>query len=274
MEKFRLERTPGSHPVLLLLRADLITNSDQVADSLPHWLMKICRDEGSSLFLGGLFWHWPALTMKNFFLLSGQSSCDLCLMSFCWALLRKVWLCLLLKTEGAFPTGNERLLCSSRCLSICKINKPSSPDLFSYFVSRQKLENMMFVRYVSRSFITEKKNKKMRLMRTLQSEIYMKFKYKNRTVYKTDLSLRILYKQNNVLIIKETLKYTKTWPYSKFTQYVYNSLMLTETMQQGMWKDLADEISIFLCCKHKINLDLGVHLKHNSYFIYCDSPFP
>lgn len=47
-------------------------------------------------------------------------------------------------------------------------------------------------------------------MRTLQSEIYMKFKYKNRTVYKTDLSLRILYKQNNVLIIKETLKYTKT----------------------------------------------------------------
>lgn len=111
-------------------------------------------------------------------------------------------------------------------------------------------------------------------MRTLQSGIYMKFKCKNRTVYKTDLSLSILYKQSNVLIIKETLKYTKTWPCSKFTHYVCNNLMLTETIQQGMWKDLADEIAIFLCCEYKINLNLRVHLKQNSYFIYCDSPFP
>lgn len=72
----------------------------------------------------------------------------------------------------------------------------------------------MFVRYVSKSFITEKKQKRREMrqnkMRALQSGIYMKFKCKNRTVYKTDLSLRTSYKQSNVLIIKETLKYTKT----------------------------------------------------------------
>lgn len=60
----------------------------------------------------------------------------------------------------AFPTGNERLQCGSLCLSICKISKPSCPSLFSYFVSRQKFENMMFVKYVSKCFITEKKKKK------------------------------------------------------------------------------------------------------------------
>lgn len=100
-----------------------------------------------------------------------------------------------------FPTGDERLQCDLLCLFICMINKPSSPSLFSYFVSRQKLGNT-FVRYVSKSFITEtnKKKKQKQLMRTLQSGICMKFKCKNRTVYITDLSLRILYKQSNVLI--------------------------------------------------------------------------
>lgn len=190
----------------------------------PHWLLKIYRGRGSPVFLGGLFQHWPTLTMKNFFLLSGQSNCNLCLMFVCWALLRMVWLCLL----HGFPHRQWKTEVWSPWLFICRINKPSSSSLFSYCVSRQKLESM-FVRYVSKSFITEKTNKKRRLIRTLQSGIYMKFKCKNRTVYKTDLSLRILYKQSKVLIIKETLKYTKTWPYSKFTHYVFNNLMLTES---------------------------------------------